>query len=86
MSEEKSKVIYICPNCFTPADQLGACSECGTEVIEFCPGGEEDLCRRPVVNSQGKLCTHVPLWWIRSVAPALADRLEANMKLQREEQ
>jgi hypothetical protein len=79
MSEENPRILYLCPNCFTPAEAAGACSECGTPVEEFCPGGEDDLCRRPVINSRGEICTHVPLWWIRRVAPALADRLEAHM-------
>ena len=80
MSDENRDVLYICPSCFSPAEQAGPCSKCGSEVKEFCPGGESDLCRRPVINSKGELCTHVPLWWVRTVAPELADRLEEGMK------
>jgi hypothetical protein len=80
MSAREQQIIYLCPNCFTPADQPGPCAECGTPVEEFCPGGEDDLCRRPVINSRGEICTHVPLWWIRKAAPALAKRLEAELK------
>ncbi len=79
MKPDDTYSFYLCPNCFTPADEAGPCAECGTPVEEFCPGGQEDMCRRPVINSKGDVCTHVPLWWIRRAAPALADRLEKNL-------
>lgn len=86
MSNESRDIVYLCPNCFTPADTAGTCRECGTEVVEFCPGGANDMCRRPVINSRGEVCTHVPLWWIRKVAPDLADRLEEHMDSSNETQ
>jgi hypothetical protein len=80
MNEENTDILYLCPSCFTPAENPGPCPNCGTEVREFCPGGASDTCRRPVINERGEVCTHVPLWWVRSVAPELAAFLEGERK------
>lgn len=78
MSEKNENILYLCPKCFAPAEEAGPCPHCGAEVKEFCPGSAEDACRKPVINEKGEVCTHVPLWWIRAVAPELAKHLEEN--------
>jgi len=77
-AEEASRpeTLYVCPNCFTAADAPGECSVCGHQLYEFKPGEVDDPCRCPVINDRGEVVTHAPLWWLRSVAPELAERME----------
>jgi hypothetical protein len=70
------EILYVCPNCFAAADAPGECSVCGHQLYEFRPGDVDDPCRCPVVNDRGEVVTHAPLWWLRSVAPELAKRME----------
>jgi len=72
------ETMYVCPNCFTAADAPGECSDCGHQLYEFRPGDVDDPCRCPVINDQGEIVTHAPLWWLRSVAPELAKRMETD--------
>lgn len=74
--ENPQEVMYVCPNCFTAADAPGECRACGHQLYEFKPGDVDDPCRCPVVNDRGEVVTHAPLWWLRSVAPELAERME----------
>jgi len=73
-------IMYVCPNCFTAADASGECGVCGHQLYEFKPGDVDDPCRCPVVNDRGEVVTHAPLWWLRSVAPELAERMENDRK------
>ncbi|MFO7730905.1 MAG: hypothetical protein R6V86_09085 [Spirochaetia bacterium] len=71
----RQEIMYVCPNCFAAADLAGKCSVCGHQLYEFRPGDANDPCRCPVVNDRGEVVTHAPLWWLRSVAPELAERM-----------
>jgi hypothetical protein len=72
----RQEVMYVCPNCFTAANAPGECVACGHQLYEFKPGDVDDPCRCPVINDRGEVVTHAPLWWLRSVAPELAERME----------
>ena len=76
-------VMYICPRCFRAAEKPGTCNTCGSQLYEFHPGDEDDPCRCPVVDSNGEIVTHAPLWWLRCVAPEMIKkmRLEGSRKL-----
>ena len=76
--KEGNEVMYVCPHCFTAADEPGKCAVCGYQLHEFRPGDVDDPCRCPVINEHGEVVTHAPLWWLRSVAPELADRMEKD--------
>ena len=78
--EQPHEVMYVCPHCFTASDTPGACAVCGYRLFEFRPGDIDDPCRCPVINEQGEVVTHAPLWWLRSVAPELAERMEQDQK------
>ena len=76
--EQAREVMYVCPHCFTASDTPGNCGVCGYQLFEFRPGDIDDPCRCPVINEQGEVVTHAPLWWLRSVAPELAERMEQD--------
>lgn len=78
--EQPHEVMYVCPHCFTASDMPGTCAVCGYRLFEFRPGDIDDPCRCPVRNEQGEVVTHAPLWWLRSVAPELAERMEKDQK------
>jgi len=78
-SEKKPpKIVYVCPHCFSASEKPGICEVCGEQKYEFRPGDLDDPCRCPVINEQGEVVTHAPLWWLRSVAPELAERMEKD--------
>lgn len=81
---QEQNILYICPRCFRSADKPGTCPSCGSPLYEFHPGDEDDPCRCPVVDSNGEIVTHAPLWWLRCVAPDMIRkmRLEGSRKQQ----
>lgn len=81
---EEQNVLYICARCFRAAEKPGTCKRCGSQLYEFHPGDEDDPCRCPVVDSNGEIVTHAPLWWLRCVAPEMIKkmRLEGSRKQQ----
>jgi len=74
----QGEIMYVCPHCFTASDSPGKCGVCGYQLHEFRPGDVDDPCRCPVINERGEVVTHAPLWWLRSVAPELAERMEKD--------
>lgn len=74
----QNEILYVCPHCFTAAEAPGKCAVCGYQLHEFKPGDVDDPCRCPVINERGEVVTHAPLWWLRSVAPELAERMEKD--------
>ncbi len=79
--QRQGEVLYVCPHCFTASDAPGECPVCGYKLFEFRPGDVDDPCRCPVINERGEVVTHAPLWWLRSVAPELAERMEKDKNL-----
>jgi len=71
--KETCEVFYVCPKCFRVSETMGNCKSCGADVFEFHPGDENDPCRCPVVNENGEVVTHAPLWWLRCVAPEMVN-------------
>ncbi len=67
--------IYLCPNCFSPADEPGDCSKCGHARVGCRPGDPDDPCRRPLMDSDGNLRTRAPLWWLQYTVTNLTDYL-----------
>jgi hypothetical protein len=57
--------LYLCENCFHASDQPGVCPDCGQALIECCPGEPDDPSRRPLMDQEGRLLTHAPLWWMK---------------------
>jgi hypothetical protein len=78
MSHDTTENIYLCPNCFTPADASGACLQCGAEVLECKPGDPDDPCRRPLMDSRGRVQTRAPLWWLQRTVTNLIERRLRN--------
>ena len=57
--------IYLCPDCLTPGEASGQCSECGATLVECRPGESDDPCRRPLMNKEGEVLTRAPIWWLQ---------------------
>lgn len=82
-SDDAGNTLFICTHCFTAFSAPGTCSVCGHPLHEFQPGDSDDPCRCPVINENGEVVTHAPLWWIRNVAPEMAERIELKRKKQK---
>jgi hypothetical protein len=67
--------IFLCPNCFLPADKPGECPQCGHTRVGCRPGDPDDPCRRPLIGSDGKLRTRAPLWWLQYTVTNLTHHL-----------
>jgi len=76
MTELDQEVIYLCPNCLSPADSGGPCRNCGETVIECRPGDPDDPCRRPLMDAKGRVRTRAPMWWLRHQVRQLVDYLD----------
>jgi len=64
------ETLYLCPRCLTPADQPGECKVCGATRLSCRLGEEDDVCRRPLIDAEGRVRTRAPLWWlVHTVGP-----------------
>lgn len=63
---------YLCPNCLNPGVRAGECEVCGSIMLHCRPGDPDDPCRRPVIDSKGRVQTRAPLWWLQKNIPDLA--------------
>lgn len=70
--------VFLCPRCLTAADTSGNCSVCGTKRVGCRPGDPDDPCRRPLIDSQGRIRTRAPRWWLYQTIAGLADIIEAD--------
>lgn len=70
--------IYLCPGCLSAAEGSGACSNCGTTVIECRPGDPDDPCRRPLMNQDGEVLTRAPVWWLQHGVSELMEYLNLS--------
>jgi len=70
--------VFLCPRCLTAADMPGDCSVCGTHRVGCRPGDLDDPCRRPLIDSQGRIRTRAPRWWLNHTVALLAEILETD--------
>jgi hypothetical protein len=70
--------IYMCPRDLIAGDSPGPCQVCGTERIECCPGEENDPCRRPLIDAEGRIQTRAPRWWLHHTVTNLTDLIEED--------
>jgi hypothetical protein len=78
MSLNSDLEVYLCPVHLTPTGQPGACVQCGRELVGCRPGDPDDPCRRPMMDSSGRILTRAPLWWLRYSVKDLAQRFIDN--------
>ncbi len=76
MAEQESPRFYICRRHLVPRVEPGHCPDCELELIECRPGDPDDPCRRPRMDSKGRVLTRAPLWWLRLTLGELSDRWE----------
>ncbi|MGD8813833.1 MAG: hypothetical protein PVI78_05095 [Anaerolineales bacterium] len=70
--------IYICSRCLTAEGEPGACQQCGLQLIACQPGAKDDPQRRPLMDDQGNLRSHAPIWWLKHTMGTWTIRLEKN--------
>jgi hypothetical protein len=71
----ESRIVYVCPNCFTMDQESGPCPTCGRERIECDPGDPDNPSRKPLMDAQGQLQSRAPLWWLAQSVPHLREQL-----------
>lgn len=76
MSLNQDVEVYLCSVHLIPTGQPGVCSECGRELVGCRPGDPDDPCRRPLMDSRGRILTRAPLWWLRYSVSDLAKRFQ----------
>jgi hypothetical protein len=76
--EEDVLQVYLCPRCLTASDTPGPCAVCGTECVHCRPGDPDDPCRRPLMDSRGRVQTRAPLWWLRHTVSPLTHHVEGK--------
>lgn len=70
--------VYLCPRCMLAGDSPEPCPRCGGERLTCRPGDPDDPCRRPLIDSNGRVRTRAPLWWLRLTVRDLADKLSRD--------
>ncbi len=68
--------VYVCRRCLTPAADAGECAYCGGEKVGCRTGDPDDPCRRPLMDSEGRIQTRAPRWWLHHTVPELMDYFE----------
>lgn len=63
---EEHRVIYICPECFTIAENLREC--CEHNMIRVDAGVPGDERSKPLIDEGGNLKTRAPVWWVERYA------------------
>lgn len=62
----QQRIIYICQECFTIAEEPREC--CEHEMVRIdagCPGDERS---KPLMDEHGNLKTRAPVWWVERYA------------------
>jgi len=67
--------VYLCRRCFVAQAGPGNCPRCGLELVSCRPGDPDDLCRRPLMDAQGRIRTRAPLWWLHFSVGELVERV-----------
>lgn len=75
MGEDK---LYLCVTCLIPAEEAGACEQCGLERVLCRPGDASDPCRRPLMDAEGRLRSRAPIWWLKQRVGQLIEYLEID--------
>jgi hypothetical protein len=79
MTANSDPEVYLCPVHLVPTDQPGTCVQCGRPLVGCQPGDADDPCRRPIMDTHGRILTRAPLWWLRYSVTELAQRfIEKN--------
>lgn len=65
MNMGQTEQIFLCPRCLQAYDSAGRCSKDGSELLTCGLGDEKDPCRRPLMDSEGRVLTRAPIWWLR---------------------
>ena len=65
------ETVFLCPRCLDAQATGGPCPRCRVERIGCRPGDLDDACRRPLVDSAGRVLTRAPLWWLRQTVGPL---------------
>jgi hypothetical protein len=68
--------VYLCPRCLEAHDAPGICSRDGTRLLTCRPGNPDDPCRRPLIDSRGRVLSRAPIWWLQYTVRNLLDFLE----------
>jgi hypothetical protein len=76
MPDQTETMLYLCPNCYTPGEAPGACPMCGHEMLGCRPGDPDDPCRKPLIDSAGRVRTRAPRWWLEKRLPGLLEILK----------
>lgn len=76
MTDKEGLVIYVCPRCLMPEAAEGNCERCGVPRQRCCLGEARNEARRPLFDSEGRVQTRAPRWWLRHSVALLIDRLE----------
>lgn len=76
MSHDQSIEIFMCPRCLVAQIKAGSCPKCKVKLIACHPGAENDPCRRPLMNADGRVLSRAPVWWLKHSASQLVDHIE----------
>lgn len=64
MSEHR--IIYICQDCFTIAEEPRKC--CDHDMARIDAGAPGDERSKPLMDEHGNLKTRAPVWWVERYA------------------
>lgn len=78
MAEEAGKEFYLCPNCYTAGEEPGPCPMCGHGLLGCRPGDPDDPCRKPLIDTAGRVRSRAPRWWLEKRLPTLFEALKRN--------
>lgn len=78
MTGRPGEMVFLCPRCLDAQPVGGTCPRCGVDRIGCYPGHPDDPCRRPLVDSAGRILTRAPLWWLHQTAGPLMRFLDQH--------
>jgi hypothetical protein len=79
MAKELPDVVFLCPKCLIGQEAGGNCPYDGTELIECRPGSKEDPQRRPIMQTDGRVLTRAPKWWLKFTVSNLMRFIEPRV-------
>lgn len=62
----EQRIIYICPECFTMAEDPQA--GCEHKMLRVDAGDPGDQRSKPLMDAEGNLKTRAPVWWVERYA------------------
>lgn len=63
---EKHRIIYVCQDCFTIAEEPRKC--CEHRMVRIDAGTPGDERSKPLTDAGGNLKTRAPVWWVERYA------------------